>query len=178
MLTFVQHFVKCCLQSLHSLVQLCCACVQAECQLPRCRSCQARCHPATSPLMVVRSQPALQACQSTQYAKHSASSPARTLSTAALPQRVPGVVRTSVGYTGGHDPAPTYSTVCGGGTGHAEAVQVRHESCAMPLSSACRSDLCGSSSCTSDAVAPLPGSLCSLRGSTRFHMQGQTPGFH
>ena len=41
------------------------------------------------------------------------------------PQRVPGVVRTSVGYTGGEDPAPTYSSVCGGGTGHAEAMQVR-----------------------------------------------------
>lgn len=43
----------------------------------------------------------------------------------ALPaQRVPGVVRTSVGYTGGSDPAPNYNSVCGGGTGHAEAVQV------------------------------------------------------
>lgn len=136
-LTSLQHFVNHSLQSLHFLVQLCCACVQAECQLPRCRSCQARCHPATSPATVICSQPALQACHSTQCAKHSASSPAHTLSTAALPQRVPGVVRTSVGYTGGHDPAPTYSTVCGGGTGHAEAVQVRHEPCATPLSSAC-----------------------------------------
>ena len=38
-------------------------------------------------------------------------------------QRVPGVVRTSVGYIGGSDPAPDYNSVCSGGTGHAEAVQ-------------------------------------------------------
>ena len=42
-------------------------------------------------------------------------------------QRVPGVTATSVGYTGGPDPAPTYETVCAGVTGHAEAVQVYYD---------------------------------------------------
>ena len=38
-------------------------------------------------------------------------------------QRVPGVVSTSVGYTNGNTPDPTYDEVCSGTTGHAEAVQ-------------------------------------------------------
>ena len=42
-------------------------------------------------------------------------------------QRAPGVVKTSVGYTAGADPAPTYETVCSGGTGHTEAVQVYYD---------------------------------------------------
>ncbi len=48
-----------------------------------------------------------------------------TLRCAVPAQRVPGVVRTSVGYIGGSDPAPNYNSVCSGGTGHAEAVQAR-----------------------------------------------------
>lgn len=39
-------------------------------------------------------------------------------------QREPGVTHTSVGYTQGSVEAPGYQAVCGGGTGHAEAVQV------------------------------------------------------
>jgi peptide-methionine (S)-S-oxide reductase len=39
-------------------------------------------------------------------------------------QRVPGVGETSVGYTNGHAKDPTYEAVCGGSTGHTEAVHV------------------------------------------------------
>ena len=42
-------------------------------------------------------------------------------------RRVPGVVATAVGYTGGHAENPTYHQVCDDGTGHAEAVLVEFD---------------------------------------------------
>ncbi|CAM9156752.1 unnamed protein product [Choristocarpus tenellus] len=39
-------------------------------------------------------------------------------------QRVPGVIKTTVGYTDGHTVNPTYEQVCSGTTGHTEAVKI------------------------------------------------------
>ena len=39
-------------------------------------------------------------------------------------RRLDGVLSTAVGYTGGHTVDPSYKDVCGGQTGHAEAVRV------------------------------------------------------
>lgn len=41
--------------------------------------------------------------------------------------RLPGVHATAVGYAGGQTPNATYAEVCGGATGHAEAVLVVYE---------------------------------------------------
>ncbi|WP_052882996.1 peptide-methionine (S)-S-oxide reductase MsrA [Kiritimatiella glycovorans] len=43
-------------------------------------------------------------------------------------RRIPGVVDTEVGYTGGHTENPSYRDVCRGDTGHAEAVRVWYDS--------------------------------------------------
>ena len=46
-------------------------------------------------------------------------------------QRVPGVIRTEVGYTQGMKQNPTYDEVCSGMTGHAEAVLVEFDTSAV-----------------------------------------------
>lgn len=38
--------------------------------------------------------------------------------------RIPGVLKSSVGYTGGHVASPSYEDVCSGKTGHTEAVEI------------------------------------------------------
>jgi len=42
-------------------------------------------------------------------------------------RKVPGVVATAVGYTGGHTKNPTYEQVCSDTTGHAEVVLVEYD---------------------------------------------------
>ncbi len=42
-------------------------------------------------------------------------------------KRVEGVIDTTVGYTGGTTPEPTYKQVCSGSTRHAEAIQIAYD---------------------------------------------------
>lgn len=44
-----------------------------------------------------------------------------------LIRKVPGIVDTEVGYTGGKTENPTYETVKNGNTGHAEAVRISYD---------------------------------------------------
>jgi peptide-methionine (S)-S-oxide reductase len=47
--------------------------------------------------------------------------------TEAVFKDVIGVSRVESGYTGGHVPSPTYKQVCGGDTGHAEAIRITYD---------------------------------------------------
>jgi len=42
-------------------------------------------------------------------------------------EKLPGVLSTTVGYTGGHTKNPSYEEVSAGGTGHAESVQIVYD---------------------------------------------------
>jgi peptide methionine sulfoxide reductase msrA/msrB len=42
-------------------------------------------------------------------------------------EHLPGVISTTVGYTGGHTKNPTYEEVSAGGTGHAESLQIVYD---------------------------------------------------
>lgn len=42
-------------------------------------------------------------------------------------QKIPGVLKTEVGYTGGQTSRPTYHQVCTGNTGHFEAIRVLYD---------------------------------------------------
>lgn len=51
---------------------------------------------------------------------------------------LPGVVKTDVGYTGGHHLNPSYRDVCNGGTGHLEAIRVVYDTAILDYETVAR----------------------------------------
>ena len=49
-------------------------------------------------------------------------------------RKVPGIIETRVGYTGGQTPNPTYKMICTGETGHAEALEIKFENTVLTYS--------------------------------------------
>lgn len=47
-------------------------------------------------------------------------------------EKLPGIIRVTSGYTGGHTENPTYEEVCSETTGHAEAVQIEFDADVFP----------------------------------------------
>lgn len=52
--------------------------------------------------------------------------------------RIPGVVKTSVGYAGGHTENPDYESVCSGRTGHVECVEVTYDPAKVDYENLCK----------------------------------------
>src|SRR5688572_5007457 len=48
-------------------------------------------------------------------------------------QRVPGVIKSVSGYSGGHKQNPTYEDICAHGTGHAEVIRLEFDPAVVSL---------------------------------------------
>lgn len=53
-------------------------------------------------------------------------------------KKLPGVLKTEVGYTGGHEAKPSYESVCRGDTGHFEAIRVVYDPSRVSYEEVCR----------------------------------------